>query len=265
VRHVTAIAGRELRSLFVSPTAYVVLTLWAVLAAVFFLSSLVTFQLELVRIQQFGQYELARSWNLNDQLIAPFIASMWIILIFAVPGITMGLFASEKANGTEEFLLTSPLTIWEIVIGKFLAGAAFVGLLTLVVAFFPGILFVYGDPEVGKTAAGLMALFLLSLTYVAVGAFASSVTRNQLIAFFLALVILLVMLMMSFLANAIGQGAAEGAVASVGSALQWLAPDDHFQNLLQGLVETGDLAYFVIVIGVFLLLAKASVESVRWR
>ncbi len=264
MRHVTAIAGRELRSLFVSPTAYVVLTLWAVLAAVFFLSSLVTFQLELVRIQQFQQFELARSWNLNDHLIAPFVASMWIILIFAVPGITMGLFAAEKTNNTEEFLLTSPLTIWEIVLGKFLAGAAFVGLLTLVVGFFPGILFVYGDPELGKTSAALLALFLLSLSYVAVGAFASSVTRNQLIAFFLALVILLVMLMLSFLSNAIGQGAT-GVMQGVGEALRWLAPDDHFQNMLQGLVETSDLVYFGVVIGIFLLLAKASVESVRWR
>jgi ABC-2 type transport system permease protein len=265
VKHVTAIAGRELRSLFVSPTAYVVLTLWAILAAVFFLSSLVSFQMELVRIQQFQQFELARSWNLNDHLIAPFVASMWIVLIFVVPGITMGLFASEKTNGTEELLLTSPLTIWEIVIGKFLAGAVFVGLMTAVVAFFPGVLFVYGDPETGKTASCLMALFLLSLSYVAVGAFASSVTRNQLIAFFLALVILLVMLMLGFLSNIVGQGAPGGFMASAGDVLRWLAPDEHFQNMLQGLVETADLAYFAVVIGTFLLLAKASIESVRWR
>lgn len=265
MRHVTAIAGREIRSLFVSPTAYVVLSLWAILAAVFFLSSLVSFQMELVRIQQFQQFELARSWNLNDHLIAPFIASMWIVLIFVVPGITMGLFAAEKSNGTEEFLLTSPLTIWEIVLGKFLAGAAFVALMTAVVAFFPGVLFVYGDPEVGKTAASLLALFLLSLSYVAVGAFASSVTRNQLIAFFLALVILLVMLMLGFLSNIIGQGAGGSFMQSTGDVLRWLAPDEHFQNMLQGLVETGDLAYFGVIAGVFLLLAKASIESVRWR
>ncbi|MGH0038042.1 MAG: ABC transporter permease [Myxococcota bacterium] len=265
MKHVVAIAGREIRSLFVSPTAYVVLTLWAILAAVFFLSSLVSFQMELVRIQQFQQFELARTWNLNDHLIAPFVASMWIVLIFVVPGITMGLFASEKANGTEELLLTSPLTIWEIVLGKFLAGAAFVALMTGVVAFFPGVLFVYGDPEWGKTGASLLALFLLSLSYVSVGAFASSVTRNQLIAFFLALVILLVMLMLSFLSNIIGQGGAGGVAQSAGEIFRWLAPDDHFQNMLQGLVETSDLVYFAVIVGAFLMLAKASIESVRWR
>jgi ABC-2 type transport system permease protein len=124
---------------------------------------------------------------------------------------------------------------------------------------------VYGDPEWGKTVSNLLALFLLSVSYVAVGAFASSVTRNQLIAFFLALVILLVMLMLGFLSNIIGQGAGAGLVQSAGEVLRWLAPDEHFQNMLQGLVETADLAYFAVIAGVFLLLAKASIESVRWR
>lgn len=265
MRHVGSIAGREFRSLFVSPTAYVVLTLWAVLAGFFFLSNLIAFQSELVRMQQFGQFEMVRELNLNDHLITPFMGSMWIILIFAVPGVTMGLFASEKTNGTEELLLTSPLTIGEIVLGKFLAGAGFVLIMTAVVAFFPGILFVYGDPELGKTGAGLLGLLLVSLSYVAVGAFASSVTRNQLIAFFLALVILLVLLMLPFIAEL---GAARGALGQAGvlaEAMRWLSTGDHYEQMLQGLVATSDLAYYAIMIAAFLLLAKASVESVRWR
>lgn len=264
MKHVGSVAGRELSSLFVSPVAYVVLTLWAVLAGFFFLSNLIAFQTELVRMQQFGQFDAVRSLNLNDHLITPFMGSMWIILLFAIPGITMGLFSSEKANGTEELLLTSPLTIWDIVLGKFLAGAAFVVLMTLVVGFFPGILFVYGDPEIGKTTSGLLGLFLVSLTYVSVGAFASSVTRNQLIAFFLALGILLVLLMLPFLAEL---GAAQGGVGDGGMAagMRWLSTGEHYEAMVRGLVDTADLAYFAVVTGIFLLLAKAAVESVRWR
>ena len=68
----------------------------------------------------------------------------------------MGLFANEKANGTDELLMTSPIRIWDIVLGKYLAGAAFVLIMTAIVAFFPAILFFYGDPEWGKTASGLL-------------------------------------------------------------------------------------------------------------
>jgi ABC-2 type transport system permease protein len=264
VKHLGTVAGREFSSLFVSPVAYVVLTLWAVLAGFFFLSNLIAFQSELVRMQQFGQFDVARQLNLNDHLITPFMGSMWIILLFAIPGVTMGLFSSEKANGTEELLMTSPLTIWEIVLGKFLAGAGFVLIMTAIVGFFPGILFIYGDPEAGKTGAALMGLFLVSLAYVSVGAFASSVTRNQLIAFFLALGILLVLLMLPFLAEL---GTARGGMGSSGLAdsMRWLSTGEHYENMVRGLVDTGDLAYFAIVTCGFLLLAKASVESVRWR
>ena len=126
--------------------------------------------------------------NLNDQLIAPFYMTMWIVLIFLVPAVTMGLFASEKANGTDELLYTSPIRVWEIVSGKFVAGFAFVAIMTGIVGFFPLILFIYGDPEVGKTLSGLLGLLLVSMAYVGVGALASSITRNQLIAFVLTMV-----------------------------------------------------------------------------
>ena len=123
MRHVGAIAGREFKSFFVSPVAYVVLALWALLAATFFLASIIAFNTELVRAQQYGAMDVLEALNLNDHVIAPFLYSMWFVIVFALPAVTMGLFASEKANGTEELLLTSPLTIWEIVLGKFFAAS----------------------------------------------------------------------------------------------------------------------------------------------
>lgn len=260
MRHTATIASRELRSLFVSPVAYAVLALWSLLGAFFFLSSLVQFQEVLVRMQQFQMFDRLREMNLNDELIMPFYGTMWIILIIAIPAITMGLFTQEKVNRTEELLLTSPVTVWEIVLGKYLAAAAFVVLLVALVAFFPGLLFLYGDPEVGKTAAGLLGLLLVSLSYAAIGSFASSVTSNQIVAFFLTLFVLFVFLLLSFVAQ-LGAAQGAGAVGVIG----WLATGDHFQRMLEGLVEIRDLAYFVFIIGSFLVLAKAAVESVRWR
>jgi ABC-2 type transport system permease protein len=264
VRHVGAIAGRELGSLFVSPVAYAVLTLFAVLAGFFFLSGVLQFQEYVVRLQAFQAMEQLEQLNLNDHVIAPFLHVMSVVLLFLIPGITMGLFAAEKANGTQELLLTSPITIWELVLGKFLAAAAFIAILVGMLAIFPAILFTYGDPEIGKTAAGLLGLLLVGLVYVAIGAFASSMTQNQLIAFALSFVLLLVLWMIGFLADL---GAAGGAVTSdtLGNVLRWLSTAEHFEGMVMGLVDTKDLAYFAVMTIAFLVLAKTAIESVRWR
>jgi len=264
VKHVGAIASRELNSLFVSPVAYAVMTLFAVLAGFFFLSGVLQFQDYVIRLQSFQAMEQLEELNLNDHVIAPFLHVMSVVLMFLVPGITMGLFASEKTNGTLELLLTSPITIWELVIGKFLAAAAFVAILVLLLALFPAILFTYGDPEIGKTAAGLLGLLLVGLVYAAIGAFASSVTRNQVIAFVLSFVLLLVLWMLGFLADL---GAAGGAATGewIGDVLRWLSSADHFESMVMGLVDTKDLAYFGVMAIAFLVLAKTAIESVRWR
>jgi ABC-2 type transport system permease protein len=261
---VGAIAGRELTSLFVSPAAYAVLTLFAVLAGFFFLSNVLQFQAYVERMQAFQMMDQLEGLNLNDHVIAPFLQTMSVVLLFLIPGITMGLFAAEKANGTQELLLTSPITVWELVIGKFLAAAIFVLLLVALLALFPAILLIYGDPELGKIGAGLIGMILIGLVYASIGAFASSLTQNQLIAFFVAFFLLLVLLMLGFLAEL---GAAGGAVSGEGisGVLRWLSTAEHFESMLMGLVDTKDLAYFGAMSAAFLILTKAAVESVRWR
>ena len=266
MKHVFAIAGRELGSLFVSPVAYVVLTLWAVLAGTFFLSSLIGFDQQLAQASQYGAQEYMAMMNLNDHLIMPFYGSMWIVLLFLVPAVTMGLFANEKANGTDELLYTCPIRIWEIVLGKFLAGYGFVAIMTAIVAFFPGILFVYGEPEVGKTLSGLLALLLVSVAYVSVGALASSLTKNQLIAFVLTMVSLLVIgLMLPFIVEIGVGGDSGGDGIGIGPTMRYIATGSHFETLVTGVVDTVDLVYFAVVMAVCMVLSKAALESVRWR
>jgi ABC-2 type transport system permease protein len=266
MRHVGTIASRELKSLFLSPVAYVVLTLWSVIAGTFFLASLLGFSERLARAQQFQAFQAIQEMNLNDHLIEPFIGSMWVILLFLLPAITMGLVANEKANGTDELLLTSPLSIWEIVLGKFLAGSGFVLLLTAIVAFFPALLFYFGDPEVGKTLAGLLALLLVSISYVAIGIFASSVTRNQLIAFVLTMVLLLVIgMMLPFIVDISLSGSGVRSDSGIAEGMRWLSTGSHIDRMLQGLIDTSDLAYFALTSMAFLLLSKTVIESARWR
>lgn len=264
--HTLTIASRELRSLFVSPVAYVVLTLWSVIAGTFFLASLIGFQERIIQLQQYQMFQQIELMNLNDELIEPFIGSMWVILLFLLPAVTMGLVSSEKANGTDELLLTSPISIWDIVLGKFLAGAGFVTVMTAIVAFFPAILFVYGEPELGKTISGVLCLLFVSITYVAVGIFASSVTRSQLIAFVFTLVLLVMLgMMLPFIIDISMAGSGLGRESGIAQTVRWMSTGSHVDRMLKGLVDTADLAYFVISSAVFLLLSKTVIESARWR
>ncbi len=260
MRHVVTVAGRDLRSMFLSPVAYGVLSLFSVLAGVFFVLNVAWFGSLVSRFQQFQAFDQLQQLNLNDHLIGEFYGSMSVVLLFLIPGITMGLYAAEKTNGTQELLLTSPLTVWDIVLGKFLAGAGFVALLVVVVGLFPALLFVYGDPELGRSASGLLGLMLVGWVYVGIGTFASSVTRSQVIAFLFSFVMLLCLLLLPAISDL---GVAGGS--GLGEGLRYLSTGDHFDRLVKGVVDTADLAYFAVMIGTFLVLTKAAVESVRWR
>ncbi len=259
MRHVASVAGRELRSLFVSPVAYGVLSLFSVLAGMFFILDLGWFEQALFQLQQYPD-QLA-AFNLNDVLLHEFYGSISVILLFLIPGITMGVYAAEKTNGTEELLLTSPLTIWDIVLGKFAAGAIFITLLVGIVGLFASVLFIYGDPEVGKTASGLIGLLLTGWTYVAIGGFASAITRSQIVAFLITLVVLVALLLLP----GIAEFGLAGSASGVADTLRYLSVQIHFDPLLNGLVDTADLGYFAAMIGSFLVITKAAVESVRWR
>ena len=261
MRHVSSVAGRELRSLFVSPVAYGVLSLFSILGGVFFLLYVAEFSEWIFRLQQMQAMEQLGEVNLSDHLINGFYGSMSMVLLFLIPGITMSLFTAEKTNGTEELLLTSPLTVWDIVLGKFVAAALFVSLLVAIVGLFPGILFLYGDPELGKTFSGLLGVMLVGWAYVSIGCFASSITRSQVLAFLITFVILLCILLVPAVADLGVAGGAPG----VADALRWLSTGSHFDSLLKGLVDTADLAYFAVIIGSFLLMTRVVVESVRWR
>ena len=261
MRHIGNVAGRELRSLFVSPIAYGVLSLFSILGGIFFILYVAEFSEWIFRLQQMQAFEQLQEINLNDQLVNGFYGSMSMVLLFVIPAITMGLFAAEKTNGTQELLLTSPLTMWDIVLGKFGAAAIFVALLVAIVGLFPGILFLYGDPELGKTASGLLGVLLVGWTYTSIGCFASSLTRSQVLAFLITDVILLCIL----LVPAVADLGVAGGVPGMADFLRWFSTGTHFDELVKGLVDTADLAYFAVVIGSFLLLTKAVVESVRWR
>ena len=190
-------------------------------------------------------------------MIAPLLQNLSVILVILIPVITMRSFAEEKRSGTYEMLMTSPLTVTEIVLGKFLGGFAFVLMIVLLTALYPLILMIYGDPEVGVALSGLLGLLLLGTAFLAVGLFTSSLTENQIIAAVSCLVILLLLYIISW--------PAESASETLGGLLKYLSLTEHYGELVKGVIDTRDVVYFVSVTVLALFLTQRSVESLRWR
>lgn len=257
MKNILAIAGKELRSLFVSPIAYVVMTGFLLLGGWFFFNLLARFSYLLTLYTNFQNFRGAESLNLNEYVIAPLLHNLAIVLVIMVPIITMRTFAEERKNGTYELLLTSPLTVTEIVLGKFLGCLGFMTVIILLTGIYPAILFIYGNPEWGILAAGYLALYSLATVFVAVGLLTSSVTENQIIAAVSCFVALLLLYLLSWPAETTG--------TALGQILKYLSVIEHFSEMVKGVIDTRDLVYFLSLVFFGLFLTHRCVEASRWK
>jgi ABC-2 type transport system permease protein len=157
-----------------------------------------------------------------------------------------------------ELLLTSPLTVWELVLGKYLAVLGIVAILVGFSALYPLLLLYYGDPEVLQTAAGLIGLFLYGAALGALGCFASVLTRSQIVAAVVAIIVGLILYLLEFVAQFAPDGAARGFI-------HYIAIGPHFEPALRGEVRTEDLIYYGVLVVFLLVLVRTAVESFRWR
>jgi ABC-2 type transport system permease protein len=258
VRNILTIAGRELRSYFVSPIAYVVMTGFLLLGGWFFFNLLARFNYLVTMYSSFqGGREAMQRLNLNEFVIAPLLHNLSVVLVILVPMITMRSFAEEKRAGTYELLLTSPVATWEIVLGKFFGAVAFIFVMVGLTGVYGLILSAYGNPEFGIMAAGYLGLFLLSVTFVTIGLFASSLTENQIIAAVAGLVMLLLLYVIAWPADTAGE--------TMGGILRYVSVTEHFGDMVKGVVDTKSLVYFASMIIGWIFLTERSVESIRWR
>ena len=257
MRNILAIAAKDLRSQFVSPIAYVVLTGFLLLGGWFFFNLLARFNFLLNMYLSFRNPEAMDRLNLNDFVIAPLLHNLSVILVILVPVITMRSFAEEKRSGTYELLMTSPLSVTEIVLGKFLGAFGFVFIMLLLTGIYPLILVLYGNPETGVILSGFLGLLLLATAFVSVGLLTSSFTDNQIIAAVSCLVVLLLLYVISWPADTAGE--------TLGAVLKYVSLTEHFSEMVKGVIDTRDLAYFGSVIVLALFLTQRSVESLRWR
>jgi len=259
VRNILTIAGKELKGYFVSPIAYVVLTGFLLLGGWFFYNLLARFNFILGMYSAMRNPEALAQVNLNQWVVEPLLHNLAVVLVILVPMITMRSFAEEKRAGTYELLMTSPVRTGEILAGKFVGAGMFLLIMVSLAGAFGALLWYYGNPgpEVPVMLAGFGGLFLMALTFAAVGICCSAFTENQIIAAVSGLVACLMLYVIGWPADTAGDVA--------GNALRYLSITEHFAQLVKGVVDTTDLGYFVLVMALALFITHWTVESLRWR
>lgn len=217
------IMKRELGAYFTSPIAYIVTGLFLIITGIMFFST-------------FFLYERAE--------LRQYFGLLPVLFSFFVPALTMRIFAEESRVGSIETLMTLPVTEVDVVIGKYLA--AFVTTLAMIA---PTLLYIvpaeiFGTPDYGPIVGGFLGAVFLCATYTSIGLFATSVTKNQIIAFFTGFIICIALTMIdSFLVF---------LPASIVNFFTFLSANAHFRSITRGIIDTRDLIYFVSLTALFI-------------
>ncbi len=218
MRQVRHIFKREFRVYFVSPIAYIVISIFLIVTGWFFFTT-------------FFLYSQANVRN--------FFALLPITFSFVVPAVTMRLFSEELNIGTYETLLTMPVTFLDVALGKFLAAVVFVGAMLVPTLAYPITVSFLGQLDWGPVVGGYIGAMLLGAAFSAIGVFASSLTRNQIIAFIIGMAICFSLTLIDKMLFFLPQ--------SMIGVLEYLGADFHFENISKGVIDSRDILYFLSV------------------
>lgn len=221
-----SIVTKELKIYFNHPMSYIIAVIFLLMTGWFFSSSLFIVKLA----------------EINSLLtILPFL------LLFFIPAITMKTIAEEKRQGTIELILTNPISDSSFIIGKYLSSMLIMCFLYLFTLIYPLMLSIAGDPDGGKIFVSYIGLLLLTSLYISIGIFASSFTKNQIISFIVAFMIIFIFFMLDKVTIFFP--------AQFQNILQYLSTTYHFNNFTLGFIDMGDLTYYIAFTVLFLYLA----------
>jgi len=229
------IARRELGSYFKSPIAYIVLAGFVSLSGLLFFNAL--FLNRVARLDAF-------------------FANLPLVFLFFAPALSMRLLAEERSTGTLELLLTLPVRDRDVVLGKYLATVVLLAVALLATLPFPISVARLGNLDAGPVVSGYLGALLLGSLYLAAGLFASSVTRNQVVAFIAGLMICFGIFALQWFVSPTGGS---------GRFVQYASPSFHYSHMWRGYLELRALVYFLSGIGIFLVLSLQALEARKWR
>ena len=224
------IAKREFRTFFDSLAAYILLVVFLGLSGFF--------------TWLFG----SDIFFIGQATLMPFFSIAYWTLFFFIPALTMKMLAEEKKSGTLELLLTKPVTDWQVVVGKFLAVLMLIGVaLLLTLPYYISVSYL-GPIDHGAVITGYFGMILMSMTFISIGLFASSITNNQIVAFLLALFIgVFFLIIFDVLASSF-----TGPIAYF---FNYLSLSTHYESVSRGVIDSKDLVYFLSITATGLLLA----------
>jgi ABC-2 type transport system permease protein len=215
MKNIRHILGKELKSYFIAPIAYIVISIFLLITGWFFFSTFFLY---------------------NQASLRNFFGLLPIVFSFIIPAVTMRLFSEELYVGSYEILMTLPLTFTEVIVGKFLAAVAFVMIMLLPTLSYAVTISLLGRLDLGPIIGGYIGALLLGALFSAIGLLASALTRNQIIAFIIGMAICfaltLIDKMLFFLPD------------SLLGVLGYIGADFHFQNIAKGILDSRDILYF---------------------
>jgi ABC-2 type transport system permease protein len=253
--NILAIANKELRSYFASPIAYIVIGLFALLYGWFYVAILNYFVRQAMQASLMGGAETPM--NVNQQMIRPLLQNVTILVLFVMPMVTMRTYSEEKRSGTIELLLTSPITDFQIIMGKFLGALALYGVMLAVTMIHIAILFRYGRPEWKPIATAYLGLLLMGGCFLSVGLLISSLTKNQIVSGMATFGVFLFLWVINWIGSSAGP--------TVDAVTKYLSIIEHWDDFGKGIIDTSHLIYYVSFITFGLFLTAKSVDSERWR
>jgi ABC-2 type transport system permease protein len=218
MKQVINIFKKEFGDYFVSPIAYIVISTFLLVTGWFF----------------FSTFFLYNQANLRN-----FFSLLPITFSFVVPAVTMRLFSEELNVGSYEILLTMPVTFRDVVLGKFLAGVTFVAAMLLPTIAYPIAISFMGQLDWGPVIGGYIGAILLGASFCSIGLFASALTRNQIIAFIVAMAICFSLFLIDKMLFFIPRN----LVGIIG----YMGADAHFQNISKGIIDSRDILFFISV------------------
>jgi ABC-2 type transport system permease protein len=182
---------------------------------------------------------------------------VWI-LVFIVPAISMRLLSEELRSGTIETLMCAPVSDIEVIVGKWLGGLAFFAVLLAPTFILLAILAAWSDPDYGPIFTGYVGLLLVGGLYMAIGAFASVITRNQIIAFVITLFTILLLTVVTYFVP-------RYLPPEWAQVFYYINVNEQFEDFSRGLIDTSNFVYFISGTALFLTLAVKTLESRKWR
>jgi ABC-2 type transport system permease protein len=247
--NILTIAARELRSLFLSPLAWSILAVIQLLLGYLFLAQLEYFQILEPRIAA-----LEDSPGVTDLVVAPLYGNAGVILLLVTPLLTMRLISEERRSRTLSLLFSAPVSVSEIILGKYLGTLGLMGILVLMITLMPLSLAVGTSLDWGKLAACVLGLGLLLAAFTAIGLYLSTLTPQPIVAAIGGFGALLLLWIIDW-SGTIG--------TESGKVLGYLSLLRHYENLLKGQVSTSSLAYFLLLSAAFVVLSIRQLDNDR--